>query len=186
MNGARPFYGYPTMREHLKSVGIERWEPKPEEVADGHLNAWFIFDAPGLPTKNWEHIEPLRDATPVARLGNVFIYHGSFYMPIVAAGIIEHEALLQINLKDGDCVLAERYFQSAAQLAPDDASSSWRELGNFAVLRGENDEALRYYRLAIHAEKDSPMIRGLLQHQIDLVEQSHGGKVAPMRDPKAE
>ncbi len=181
-----PLYGYGTMREELQANGIKRREPKPDEVANGYISGWQIVEGPGLPVKNWKGVEALRDIQPTARFGNAFLYHGTFYMPIVAAGILQGEAMHQLHLKNGDRTLAEDYMHRAVKMAPDDASTSWRELGNFALGRRDNAEALRCYRLAIHAEKDDASVRNLIQQQINLVERSPAGTVPAMPDPYRE
>jgi tetratricopeptide (TPR) repeat protein len=174
-------YGYWTEEEQLTGAGVTIRHPKPEEVADGYIRGWQVRRAPGLPEKNWEHIEVLRGATPTARFGNMFIYHQSFYMPVVAAQIISGEGRRQLFMPGGDKALAEKYFRIAIKMAPDDTPSAAVLLANICLNRHQNAEALGFYKQGLKAEKNSAQNRAMIAHQVELLEQHPNDAIPELR-----
>jgi tetratricopeptide (TPR) repeat protein len=182
---ADPMYSYWTMREQLKANGIRSSEPTPDQVADGYLSGWFVFNGDHLAALNWRHLEVFRTVTPTARFGNAFLYHGRFYLPFGAGSILVRQAMRLIQEKDGDKVKAEMYLKRGVQLNPE-STGAFIELGNFALLRKDKPEALRLYNAAVKAELDSEGVRRAIRQHIALVESHATGDVAPMRRPGLE
>jgi tetratricopeptide (TPR) repeat protein len=127
----------------------------------------------------------LKDVKPTDRIGNVFVYHGRFYLPRYAAGVLRRRADRLLEEKNSDKVLAEKYYLRAAELNPE-STSSLVELGNFAAERGERERALNWYERAWKSSDDDRVIQTDIQRQIDLVKASAPGKIAPMRNPSLE
>ena len=182
---ADPLYGYWTMREQLTANGVRNWEPTPEQVADGYLSGWFVFDAPGMPSLHWRHIEIFRNATPAARIGNAAIYHGRYYLPFVAGGILNGQALRLLQERDGDKAKAELYLKRGVQLDPE-ATGAFIELGNLALARKEKPQALQFYRNAVKAERFSEGVRKVIRQHIARLEAHDVADVPPLRRPNKE
>lgn len=182
---AEPFWAYWSLRQQETLAGLHPWRPTPEQVADGHLTGWFVFRMSGLADRNWQNIEVFRDVQPTSRIGNAAIYRGTFYLPKVAGGILIGEGMHELDVQNGDMVKAELYLKRGVAMNPE-TPNALIELGNFALRRKDKPEALRLYRAAVVAEKDSAQVRQLIAEHIALVEQHPIGEVAAMRRPSLE
>jgi tetratricopeptide (TPR) repeat protein len=154
-------------------------------VGDGYVSGWLLVNAPGLSLNNWYMMPALKDVKPTDRIGNVFVYHGRFYLPKYASSVLRRRAERLLDEKDGDKVLAEKYYLRAAELNPE-STSSLVELGNFAAERGEREKALNWYERAWKSSDDDQDVQADIRRQIDLLKESASGKVTPMRNPSLE
>jgi len=182
---AEPIINYWVLQEHLKAEGIKDWDPTPDQVGDGHITGWMIVRASSLPVNDWHTVEAMRTVTPTARFGNVFLYHGTFFLPQAAAGILNWNAFRLMEEKGGDRKLAEKYFQRAVQLNAE-AVSAWIELGNFALERHERAAALQDFENALKNEKHDADVRADIVRQIEIVRNSTTDEIPPMRNPSKE
>jgi hypothetical protein len=182
---AEPIVNYWMLKEHMMAEGVHDWDPTPDQVGDGHITGWMVWRASSLPVNNWHEVESMRDIAPTARFGNVFLYHGTFYLPAVAAGTLNWNAARLMEEKGGDRKLAERYLMRVVQLDPE-AVSAWVELGNFALERHEKQAALEDYARALNNEKHDPDVRADIERQIAVVKASTSPDIAPMRNPNKE
>lgn len=182
---AEPIIGYWTLKQHLKAEGIHPWEPLPEQVGDGHITGWMVVRGSSMPVDHWKHVEAMQKAVPVARFGDAFIYHNTFYLPTVASGILTRNAMRLLEIKGGDRKLAERYLQRAVELDAE-SSGSWIELANFALERHERDKALKLFESALANEKDDEDVRVDIRKQIALIKSNPTGEIPAMRNPNKE
>jgi tetratricopeptide (TPR) repeat protein len=111
----------------------------------------------------------------------MFIYHQSFYMPVVAAQIISGEGRRQLFMPGGDKALAEKYFRIAIKMAPDDTPSAAVLLANICLNRHQNAEALGFYKQGLKAEKNSAQNRAMIAHQVELLEQHPNDAIPELR-----
>jgi hypothetical protein len=177
--------GYWALREQMKAAGVKQWEPSPAEVATGHLTGWFCLRAPSTAEQNWEEVESLRVVTPTAKLGNLLLYHGTFYLPRMAAGILSFDSFLMLEQQGADKKLIEKYLMQAIALDPKSMRVAF-ELGNFAVIRKDRDKALQWYELAQKNAADSPALVADIGRQIELVKTKPLAEIVPMRNPANE
>ena len=180
-----PLINYLVFEEESKAAGLSRWEPKPEEVANGNITGWICARAPTLAERDWYAMPALRNVQPAARFGNLLIFHGTFYLPRVAAGALSRRAMRMIYVENGDRKLAEQYLASAISLDPK-ATSVAVELGNFSIGRKDRGKALEWYRLAWKDADTSPDLRTDIQRQIDLTSDAAPDQLKPMRNPSLE
>jgi tetratricopeptide (TPR) repeat protein len=181
----QPILAYWTFKQQLDANGIHDWDPTPDQVGDGHITGWMLVRAPSLPVNNWHGAEILRNLTPTDRRGDLLIYHGTFYLPQLAAGTLTWNAFRLLEEKGGDPKLAESYFQRAVKLNPE-IVPAWIELGNFALRRHQRDQALNLYQQALLNETHSPDVRADIAKQIALVKNSTSKEIPPMRSPAEE
>jgi hypothetical protein len=170
------------MREQLQAEHVNRWDPTPDEVGDGHLTGWFLFESSNMPSHNWMGVEDFRAAVPVARFGNARFYHGTFFLPLVAGGVLGQEGFHEEHLPHPDMARAENYMKRGLALNP----QMWPaaiELGNFALKRHQRDEAIAQYQRVFGSKFLTDDIRHEVQHQIDQV---RAGSDKPMRNPALE
>jgi tetratricopeptide (TPR) repeat protein len=180
---AEPILNYWSLREQLDAGGIHEWDPTPDQVGDGHITGWLIYRASSLPVNNWHNVELLRNIAPTARRGNAFFYHGTFFLPKIAAGTLNWNAFRLLEEKGGDRKLAESYFQRVVKLNPE-AVPAWIELANFALERNQREQSLDLYQQAFVNEKHNPDVRADIARQIDLVKANP--TAPPMRNPSKE
>jgi hypothetical protein len=132
----------------------------------------------------WDRVA-LRDAKPVARFGNLFVYSGSFYLPPNAALTLYFEGRAKLFGESPDLEAAKNAFREAAKF---DASAYFVniDLGNVCVLRGEREEALQAYRTALQYVGDDSVTRHYLEKQIERVSTEDLEGILPVRDPAME
>ena len=124
----------------------------------------------------------MRNVQPTARFGNLLLYHGTFHLPRVAAGILDYRAMEILT----DQKMIEQYLLKSIALDPETASVAI-ELGNFALGRRENQQALRWYELARKDATTDPDILEDVERQIQRVVSAPAGTVIPaMRNPSRE
>jgi Dolichyl-phosphate-mannose-protein mannosyltransferase len=176
---------YWALHEQLMAGGVKVWEPQPQEVSDGNLSGWLCLQAPDVALRDWHQMPTLRNVQPAARFGNLFLYHGTFALPRVAAGILRFRALHGMDQVGTDRKLVEQYLLKSIALDPDFAPAAI-ELGNFALGRREIGQALHWYELARKDAADQPDILVDVERQIQRVKSAPPGTVAPLRNPDKE
>lgn len=177
-----PLYGYWTMREQLLAEHVPEWKPTPEEVKDGYISGWFIFEAPNMPLENWRHIEVFRTLTPTARIGNAALFHGRFYLPYGCGGILIRQAMLELDKPNGDRKKTELYLRRGVAMN-DESTDAFVELSNFALEHQDKAERLKMLHAALKAEIQSEEVRQVIREKITAVEK---GDATPMRRVRLE
>ena len=176
--------GYWAITEQMKAARVKQWEPQPQEIGDGRLNGWLCLRAPDISLRDWHAMPSMRDIQPTARFGNLLLYHGDFDLPRVAAGILSFRAMKMLDETGSDKKLVEQFLLKAIALDSDSPVAAI-ELGNFALGRGETEQALHWYELARKdAAAEDPDILPDIDRQIELVK--GGGTVPPLRNPGKE
>lgn len=145
-----------------------------------------VFAAPThiAPKPFWDRAA-LRNAQPIQRLGNLFVYSGEFNLPGNAAFTLDWYARSKLFAKTPDLEEAEKAFRAAVKLDPaayfDDV-----ELGNVCLLRGKKELALEAYREALQNVRNDQVTRRALEKQIELVSRENLTKVPSVLDPHNE
>lgn len=176
-------YGVST--EQMEAAGLKEWEPKPEDVASGNITGWICQRAPSLPVRDWYLTPALRGVKPTVRFGDLLIFHGTFYMPKRAAGLLSFHAMKMLYRENGDKREAERYLLQSIKLNPKSMSVAV-ELGNFAVERKDREKALEWYRLAWEDAKTAPDAQADIGRQIEGAKVLPEAELKPMRNPNRE
>jgi hypothetical protein len=122
---------------------------------------------------------------PVARFGNLLLYHGNLPLPRVAASILRFRALVTMDQATTSPKLIEQYLLRSIALDPDSAPAAI-ELGNFALARRETAKALHWYELAQKDAAQQPDILIDVERQIQLVKTAPPGTVSALRNPAKE
>jgi tetratricopeptide (TPR) repeat protein len=190
--GDIPFLAYFSNSADRKARGMD-WVGKDTQrdvnKFDGEtITGTFIIGANELGPKLWWDVgKPLRDSTPVARLGNIFIFQGTFDRPTAALSRRLYNLALyddiyvpEPNTQEG----IERLKQSS-DLDPTAFCSSL-ELGNQFLKIGNRDEALQAYRRSLEHAPKSDSIYDLLAEQIRRVENEPLEQIALLRNPGIE
>lgn len=148
------------------------------------LGTIFVGPAALIPTPWWD-TPALRDATPVARFGNVFVLHGQFHVPGLAASAVYWEASKKLYAEKPDEAAAEELFQKSADLDPA-AYFVFIDVGNLSLKRGAREEALLAYRNALRHAPNDLLIQNPIREQIEKLSRSPDGKIPPLRNPYME
>ncbi|WP_263411610.1 hypothetical protein [Terriglobus tenax] len=165
---------------------MKEWDPSPEEVSNGYIKGWMISSGSGLALRNWHGVEVLRNAVPVAQRGSLQIYHGSYYLPMVAAGILARHAFKILHAGEpGDHALAEKYLVKAVGMNPEMWGSEV-ELGNLAIEHKDKTMALHWFVMARDQAKDAPEEQKDIAAEVERVQKAAPDAMTPMRNPMME
>lgn len=146
----------------------------------------FILGANELsPSWAWDK-SSFRDAEPIARFGNLFVYRGTFDIRPMRAQGLSHLAAFQIygpepNIERGIGMLSESF-----SLDPR-AFFVALELGNQYLKLGRREEALNAYQNALDNCPIEDPNRELLVNQVELIKGSGSlDGIRPLRNPATE
>lgn len=143
------------------------------------INSKWILPNP------WADYSSLLNAKPVARLGNLLIYQGSFKLAAARAWRIYFRAVGNLYGDKPDFEKAERQFHEAATLAPN-LLFAHIELGNLLARRDAREEAIQAYENALRYVPAGEETAMLLREQIAEIKQKRPSAVPPVRDPYLE
>ena len=127
----------------------------------------------------------LRQAKPAKRLGNLFIFRGTFYLPGEAASDVYWRGINALYGERADDREAEKVFRRSVELDPT-AYFVHIQLGNIYLKRGIREQCVRAYSEALKYAPDDAQIRSALEGQIRRVSHEDLAGVAPLRDPSME
>jgi hypothetical protein len=136
------------------------------------------------PNPFWDR-RALREATPVARFGNLFVYHGTFSSPADAAAALYGNGIEKLYAEKPDLAVAEESFRESLGIDPS-AFFVNIELGNLLLKRGARQEALRAYSDALKYAPEDPFFREPIGEQIARFAHQPLGEIPPLRNPFLE
>ena len=150
-NGIRPVCLYWVWDEEKAARGIDCFgsdEKQDRGLIELPNRSGTIFAAPAdfIRSSFWDSAA-LREATPVKRLGNLFIFRGDFYLPGQAASDFYWLGISKIYGEKPDDAEAEKAFRRSMEV---DATAYFVhiQLGNLYLKRGSRQECNRraYFR----------------------------------------
>ena len=188
-NGVRPTCLYWVWDEEKTARGIDCLggdEKRDAALTELPERSGTIFAGPSdfIRSSYWDAAS-LREAKPVKRLGNLFIFQGSFYLPGEAASDFYWRGIRDIYREKPDDAEAEEALRRSAELDPT-AYFVHIEIGNLYLKRGSREECVRSYTEALKYAPEDPAIRAALQNQIQLVSHDTLESLRPIRDPHLE
>jgi tetratricopeptide (TPR) repeat protein len=127
----------------------------------------------------------LCEAQPAARMGNVFVYRGTFDLPGMAAGGLYGHGMEKLYADKPDLKAAEEAFRKSAEMDPT-AFFVHIELGNLLLKRGEREGAWGAYANALKYAPDDPAIRQPIEQQMEQMRSQPAGEIRALRDPFME
>ncbi len=188
-NGVRPVCLYWVWDEEKAARGIDCFgsdEKRDRGLMELPNRVGTIFAAPAdfIRSSFWDSAA-LREATPVKRLGNLFIFRGNFYLPGQAASDSYWLGISKSYGEKPDDAEAEKAFRRSVEVDPT-AYFVHIQLGNLYLKRGSRQECLRAYSDALKYAPEEPELRSALQNQIRRVSREALTGVSPLRDPYME
>lgn len=145
-----------------------------------------VFTSPSFlsPNSFWDR-RALREATPVARFGNLFVYRGTFHSPADAAAAFYWFGIEKVYSDKPDLAAAEKFFQQSVDLDPS-ACFVHIELANLLLKRGARDQALKSYADALQHAPNDRLIRQPIEDQIARISSHQPGEIPQLRNPFLE
>lgn len=187
--GELPEVNYPTSDEELRGRNMEYLGRDRERDLKRLIRperSGTIFSHPLSPVRApyWD-LTALREATPVARFGNLFVYQGTFQLPGLAAAWRYGLGVEKLYAEKPDTTAAEHLFLQSAEMDPS-AFFVHIELGNLLLRRRAQEDASREYSLALKYAPEDALIRRSIQDQLERVARQPAGEIPPLRDPMLE
>jgi hypothetical protein len=136
------------------------------------------------PNTFWDR-RALREATPVARFGNLFVYHGTFFSPGDAAAALYFHGIEKVYAEKPELFVAEQSFRKSLEMDPT-AFFVDIELGNLLLKNGAREQALRAYSDALKYAPEDEFFRQPIKEQIARFASSPGTEIPPLRNPFLE
>ncbi len=191
--GVVPYWFYPwgiggPGEELARHYGIRgHWSTSPDGAGDASatLTGTFFFNAEGLPPIRLYDFAAFRDAKPVARFGNLFVYEGSFVLPWYRALTLVDRANDLMKSASPDLAAAERLQAEAVELYPQDYGSAI-VLGNLAARRGDREAAIRAFSLAKANLRAGSALHPILEEHLRRLATEAPQSLPEVRDPFAE
>ena len=145
-----------------------------------------IFAGPSdfIPTRYWDS-PALRRAKPAERLGNLFIFHGTFNLPGQAASEFYWRGINRVYGGNPNDAEAEEAFRRSVELDPT-AYFVHIQLANLYLKNRAREKCVRAYSEALKYAPEDPEVRSALQNQIQRVSREDLAVVNPLRDPNME
>ncbi|MDQ3686707.1 MAG: phospholipid carrier-dependent glycosyltransferase [Acidobacteriota bacterium] len=182
--GEIPFLLYPVHKAEKERRGLD-WVGKNLERDAERMNSETISGTIILGGRRLRGRPAFRDAIPIARFGNLFIFRGTFKFPEARMTSLTQRARNKIYTAEPDIEGAIKLLTEAVSLNPKKFSNAV-ELGNQHLKVGNREEALRAYRIAKDNAPASGGISGLLARQIERVAIEPLEQISPLRNPEIE
>lgn len=190
--GEVPYVAYFSSRVEWRRRGLDWVGKEPER--DAHkifgetMSGTFILGAFELaPSLFWDIGKDFREATPVARIGNLFVYRGTFpaSRPAQARALYFQAMRYKLYADNPDVEGGIKMLSRSVALDPQ-AFFVALELGNQYLKIGDREGALRAYNIARENAPASDSICELLARQIERVQAEPLAQIQSLRNPGVE
>ena len=182
--GEIPFLLYPIHQAEKKSRELD-WVGKNLERDGERMNSETISGTIIMGARRLKGRTAFRDATPIARFGNLFVFRGTFKFPEARNTSLTVRAMNKIYTAEPDTEGAIKLLTEAVAINPKKFSNAV-ELGNQYLKIGKREEALRAYHLAKENAPADDEISNLLTRQIERVTTEPLEQISPLRNPVIE
>jgi hypothetical protein len=183
--GEVPFIQYGVYIPELMGRGLD-WvgrDRKRDEVRlEGPtFSGTILIGAMFLSKRYGFDLPALREATPTARFGNLFVFRGSFVVPGLLAEDRYWTALSKLYAEKPDISAGEELLRQSAALDPN-AFYVNIHLGSVCLRRGSREDALVAYRAALEHAPEG-VFRRQIEEQIRRVSVEPLNQIPELRDP---
>ena len=160
-----------------------------DRIATGTYDGTIIIGAENLTPKLWWDLgKPLREVEPVARMGNVFVFKGTFERPkaALARSLWFRAMYTKLYVPEPDVASGIQLLEQSVDL-DSTAFCVPLELGNQYLKLNKREDALRAYRIAYEHAPRTDTIFELIGEQIGKLENGEPlENVEPLRNPGVE
>lgn len=135
----------------------------------------------------WDVARPFRSIEPVRRMGNIFVYQGTFDRPkeAIARSIFYNTIYSTIYTSTPDPRAAIEGIERSLAL-DDSCYFASLELGNQYLKIGDRDGALRAYRASLSKAPKTDSIYDLIEERVKRLETEPMEGIEPLRNPGIE
>ena len=182
--GEIPFLLYPVHQAEKKSRHLD-WVGRNFERDGERINSDTVSGTVILGARRLRGRGAFRDAIPVARFGNLFVFRGTFKFPEARMTSLTQRARNKIYTAEPDIEGAIKLLVEAVAINPKKFANAV-ELGNQYVKVGNREEALRAYEIAKENVPPTDKISELLARQIERVAIEPLDHISPVRNPEIE
>ena len=135
----------------------------------------------------WDAGKNFRSIQPVARLGTVFIFRGTFPSPsgAIARALYNRALYTKIYVPEPDVTAGIELLERSIAKDPSGFCAAL-ELGNQYLALGKRDDALRAYRISLENAPRTDSIYDLLAEQVKRIEEGPVEGITPLRNPGIE
>jgi tetratricopeptide (TPR) repeat protein len=182
--GEIPYINYPMMLVERKGRDLD-WIGRNDERDAEKMNNEMLTGTIFVGARQVRSKPAFREATPIARFGNLFVFRGTFLDPDTKILRLSMRANNKIYTAEPDIEGAIKLLSEAVALDPKKFHNAL-ELGNQYVKVGNREEALRAYRIAKDNVPADEPIGELLSRQIERVTAEPLEQISPLRNPKIE
>lgn len=182
------FYLLPDVKEPSRTIDrVRRSGERDRGKWDGpYATGVFITGANEISPSFAFDKKSFRDAEPVARFGNLFVYQGTFDIRPMRAQGLAYLASFHIYGPEPNLDQAVAMLEESFALDPRAFFVSL-ELGNQYLKLGRRDEALRAYQSALDNCPEADPNRSLLSDQVEKLHNSTSLEgIQPLRNPAME
>ncbi len=190
--GEVPFLAYFSNDADLKARGMD-WVGRDDQRDERRFEAETITGTVMIGANElnegiwWDVAKPFRNVVPTRRLGNLFIFTGTFERPkaMLARHIFYHTIYSKIYVKEPDLPAAIEGIERS--LALDDSCFFVSlELGNQYLAVGNREKALAAYEASLARAPMSDSIYDQLSDQISKLRSGEPDEIPPIRNPGIE
>lgn len=187
--GERPyvFYLMPEIDDPHKTIDhISSSKEKDAGKWDGpDATGTFIIGANEIAPGLWYDKASFREAAPIARFGNLFVFRGTFDIRPLIAQARAYQASFQIHGPKPNLEKAIKLLEESSRLDPR-AFFVALELGNQYLKIGKREDALRSYQSAYENVPRADSAFEELGRQIERVRTESLEHISPLRNPSLE
>jgi tetratricopeptide (TPR) repeat protein len=187
--GAVPYISYNMPSEERKARNLD-WLGRDlvrdeGRMSSGVFSGTIMTSGRSISKRLWWDLPALREATPVARFGNLLVFRGTFDVRGRLARHLYSLGISKTYAERPDLEAAERLLGESAAADPS-AFFVYIELGNVRLKRGSRNAALQAYKTALQQAPNDPLVRRSIQNQIELVSTQPSEQLPPLRNPALE
>jgi tetratricopeptide (TPR) repeat protein len=188
--GEKPFIWYGISRSEKKQhqmhwVGEIAGQDSILYQSDRVTGTFFVSSLVMSPNLYNDDYIAFRAATPVARMGNLLVYRGTFRLPNLRASWLSNQGYKALYVESKpNPAKAERYLAEAVALNPKIFFIDW-ELGNLYVQRRARREAIQAFTQArTYCPNDD--LKEMLAAYLKRLETEDLSKISTLRNPAIE
>lgn len=186
--GEVPYLFYPMAASEQKRRGVsargDRGTEDHEEQSADVSGTFFVSSVAAVRNPRYQ---VFRDAGPVERIGNLFIYRGTFHLPWMRERQLLLRARRLLTTATPDVDRAAALFQEVLTINPK-SFGALLQLGNLMLRRSERDEAMRFYeRAREQLGNEEQAMRAVLTRQIERLSSNEPlERIPPVRGTRQE
>jgi tetratricopeptide (TPR) repeat protein len=181
------FYLLPQFNDPAKSIDyISPSKERDKGKWDGpYATGTFIVGANEIAPALWWDKSAFREAEPVARFGNIFVFRGTFDIRAMRAQGLVYRAGFHVYGPEPDLGRAIEMLAEAESIDPRAFFVSM-ELGNLYLGRQDREAALRHYQRALENMPARDEIYDSVALQIERLNSEPIENIRPVRNPGLE